>query len=282
MSQVSNENFYVVKGWMVNELKLKGSELSIFAIVYGFSQDGESEFCGSIKYLQDFTGLGRTTVINTLKTLTDNKLLIKTDNEINGVNHPKYRVNKNCTGSTKIVRGSTNSVPYNIVKSNTPSINSISKDIELKDEEYKGKGTLPSSLFNTTKSLENNRKNYITGKVEEVVAHLNKVTNKKYSSKTPQTNKLITARLDDGYTTDDMKKVIDHRWQLWKGTEMEQYVRPSTLFRPGNFENYLNSLGTKRKVGTRGCPDTLSIFGVDSQNAYNLTEDDKKLSEESF
>ena len=296
MTTVKDENYFVVKGWMINRLNLKGSELLIYSIIYGFSQDGESEFSGSLKYLSEFTGLSRSTVITALKMLVDKKLLIRRDEQINGILLPKYKINLdvvNCTGSTKIILPRTESTPYNIVDNiDTPSINSISKDIELKDEEYKGKETSPSRTLennsNKKSSLEDFRKNYITDSktknkdVNEVIEHLNNITGKKYKSNTPETVKLITARLKDGYTVDDMKKVISHRWELWKGTDMEQYVRPSTLFRPSKFEGYLNSLETKRKVGNRGCPDTLNMFGINSKNAYNKTNKDKEFSEEEF
>ena len=46
-SKVKDENYYQITGWMINRLGLKGAKLNIFAIIYGFSQDGESEFSGS-------------------------------------------------------------------------------------------------------------------------------------------------------------------------------------------------------------------------------------------
>ena len=42
--KIRNENFYTVLGWMLNVLELKGNELIVFAIIYSFSQDGESDF----------------------------------------------------------------------------------------------------------------------------------------------------------------------------------------------------------------------------------------------
>ena len=35
-------NYYSVQGWMVKDLNLKGNELAVFAIIYGFSQDNET------------------------------------------------------------------------------------------------------------------------------------------------------------------------------------------------------------------------------------------------
>lgn len=139
-------------------------------------------------------------------------------------------------------------------------------------------------------TLEDFRKKYITNEsdteftenasqVAEVIEHLNSVAGKNFRASTPETRKMIAARLKDGYTVDEMKKVIDHRWEMWRGTDMEQYMRPNTLFRPSKFENYLNAIGTKRKLGNRGCADTLSILGVERQKAFSeLSEEEQTKS----
>lgn len=72
-----------------------------------------------------------------------------------------------------------------------------------------------------------------------VIDHLNNKTRSNYKSTTKDTQKLIDARLKDGYTELDFIKVIDIKSNEWKGTNFEKYLRPQTLF--GNkFENYLN------------------------------------------
>lgn len=51
--------------------------------------------------------------------------------------------------------------------------------------------------------------------------------------------KFIKARLKD-YTEEDLKTVIDKKVAEWKGTDMEKYLRPETLFNATKFESYLN------------------------------------------
>ena len=41
----------MILDWMVDKYKLKGNELLAYALIYGFSQDGESEYKGSFSYL---------------------------------------------------------------------------------------------------------------------------------------------------------------------------------------------------------------------------------------
>lgn len=76
---MKNENYINIQGWMINELKLKGNELILFALIYGFSQDGQSNFYGSLSYLQEFLRVSRPTVIALLRKLSDKKLITKTE-----------------------------------------------------------------------------------------------------------------------------------------------------------------------------------------------------------
>lgn len=74
---MTNNNYYTVQAFMVKELELKGLDLNIFAIIYGFSQDGKTYFRGSINYLMEWTGASKRAIINSLNDLTEKELLIK-------------------------------------------------------------------------------------------------------------------------------------------------------------------------------------------------------------
>lgn len=87
---IKNENYIVIQGFMLNELKLKGNELIIYAIIYGFSQTEDTKFTGSLKYLADCTGTSKQTVISCLKSLVDKGLIIKEVEERNGVKFNIY------------------------------------------------------------------------------------------------------------------------------------------------------------------------------------------------
>ena len=69
---------------------------------------------------------------------------------------------------------------------------------------------------------------------------MNDVTGRKYQSTTQRYRGFINARLDDGYSIDDFKTVIEKKWEDWRGTEREKFVRPETLFSPSHFDDYLN------------------------------------------
>ena len=67
---------------MINELNLKGSDLLIYAIIYGFSQ-GDKYYNGSIKYLTEFTALSSSTVYESINRLIDKGLIIKAKLRLN-------------------------------------------------------------------------------------------------------------------------------------------------------------------------------------------------------
>jgi len=76
--KVKPENYFVVQGWMITELGLKGNALMLYAIIYGFSQTTNTAFTGSVDYLCDWLGgVSRPTVINTLDNLVQQGLLTK-------------------------------------------------------------------------------------------------------------------------------------------------------------------------------------------------------------
>lgn len=68
MSQISDNNYYVISGWMINKLELSNTELMVFAIIYGFCQHDEVEgnYHGSLQDLADFTGTTKQTIIKVL------------------------------------------------------------------------------------------------------------------------------------------------------------------------------------------------------------------------
>ena len=105
-SRIKDENYYQVQGWMINRLGLKGIPLSVYAIIYGFSQDGETEYTGSVKYLCDFCGMvSKPTIINALKSLVEAGYLYRREEYINGVQFNRYKANlsllKNLYGGSK-------------------------------------------------------------------------------------------------------------------------------------------------------------------------------------
>ena len=212
MPKILDSNYFQINGWMVNKLKLSGNELMVYAIIYGFSQDGESKFTGSINYLCDFINSTRPTIIKCLKSLVDKNYIFKDTNIINGVTFNTYKVNLQVV--KKLYQGSKETLQGG------------------------SKETLPN---NKLPYKENNNKLYIDiVEIEEIVNYLNEKTGKHFRSDIDNTQKLIKKRAKEGFKVDDFKKVIDIKTKKWgKDKKMKIYLRPETLF-GSKFEAYLN------------------------------------------
>lgn len=87
----------------------------------------------------------------------------------------------------------------------------------------------------TTNKKEKKEKKEKNTEVDEVLMYLNKRLNKNFRSA-----KGLLARLAEGYTVEDAKKVIDNKIKDWSNdSKMEKYLVPDTLFSE-KFDKYLN------------------------------------------
>ncbi len=205
---IKDNNYYQISGWMLNHLGLKGVALSVYAIIYGFTQDGESEFSGSRQYLADFTGTTRPTIDKALKELIEKGYISKKIVTINNVNFNKYKV-----------------------------VLPIIYDIKKLDRGYKETLQGYKETLHNNNIYNNNNNNSI---IYIIVDYLNEVARTKYLKTSKKTQTLIRARLKQGFTVDDFKAVIDKKVNQWQNDiNMSKYIRPETLFGT-KFESYLN------------------------------------------
>jgi len=91
MSNIDFEKSYVVlQGWMTSEMELKGSELIIYGIIYGFSQTENQRYTGGLKYLTKWTNSSKQDVISKLKSLEDKGFIKKYTELKNNVKFCEY------------------------------------------------------------------------------------------------------------------------------------------------------------------------------------------------
>lgn len=77
--------------------------------------------------------------------------------------------------------------------------------------------------------------------ISAIIQHLNDKCGKKYK-RTESSRKVITARLDEGYTLNDLYTVVDNQCARWlDDPERNQFLAPALLFDGDKIERYLNS-----------------------------------------
>ena len=100
----------------------------------------------------------------------------------------------------------------------------------------------PTHNPNETTRVENDNENENINK--DIIHYLNTKLGTKYKASAEYVKKHINARLNEGYTLEDFKTVIDKKFKEWSGTEFAKFLRPETLFGT-KFSTYLNQLGTE-------------------------------------
>lgn len=119
-------NYIVILDFMVKDLKLKGSELLVYALIYGFSQDGESKYYGSRRYIAEWFNCSLPTIDKALNGLLEKKLIIKDEEVINGVKFNRFRGSKETLqGIKKLYRGSKETLHNNTIYNTSKKENII-------------------------------------------------------------------------------------------------------------------------------------------------------------
>lgn len=131
---MKNENFITIQGWMVNELGLSGNDLICYALVYGFSQDEESEFAGSLSYVAGCLNITKQNARKVLLRLVEKGLITKRDEEVaRGIKLCRYSAKfKKDTAVSKEQRGMAKTATDN-------KEDNIEREKEKKDKSFSKK-----------------------------------------------------------------------------------------------------------------------------------------------
>lgn len=124
--------WHIVVTEEMRALGLSGNDLMVYALINGFSQDGQGCYYGSLPYICETCGISRRTAIYILNSLVEKNLLSKTEVIQNGVKRVFYRIS---TGSAEIApevvqklhRGSAEIAPNNIIDINISPTEIINK-----------------------------------------------------------------------------------------------------------------------------------------------------------
>ena len=223
-SKVKDENYINIQGWMVTKLGLKGNELLIYAIIYGFSQTEDQTFNGSLQYLADWTNSTKQGVTKNLKALVEKVYIIKEDKYINNVKFCEYYATKFNTVYNSVAQGMQQSLTGYTTKFNTPMQQSLTNNIN-------------DNIINKLDNIIELKDNV---PYQEIVNYLNNSAGTNYRASSKKTRELIKARINEGFTLEDFKVVIEKKTREWiNDNKMKAYLRPETLFGT-KFEGYLN------------------------------------------
>lgn len=204
--------WHIVVTEEMRALGLSGNDLMVFALIYGFSQDGQGCFYGSLNYICETCGISRRTAIYILNDLVERGFLLKEETIQNGVKRVLYQVNRGSAEIAPVVqklhRGSAEIAPNNI-KDNISPTEIINKEKDVR--------------FDFKKSLLE------IGVSPQVAEDWLKVRKAKKAANTETAFKRIQKEIElSGLSADECITIaVERSWQGFKAEWVANYQRQS-------------------------------------------------------
>ena len=199
---------------------LKANEKLMYGEITALSS--KNGYCwAENRYFAELYDVHKITISNWLKNLEDNGY-IRTE--------------------LKYVYG-TKQVSKRLIYINDTPISQIAKGYESNDYDpvnQNAKEELSTTSNNNTRDINTLSSSSTRTPYKEIIDYLNEKTGRKYKHTAKVNQRVIKARMNEGYTLEDFKTVIDKKSVGWKNDEkMKEFLRPETLFST-KFDRYLN------------------------------------------
>lgn len=253
--KINERNFITLEGWMRTDLKLSGNELIVYAIIYGFSQNKQGTFTGSLQYLADWVGCSKRTVMRTLNRLVEAKFITKTETVLN--NNEKrvsYQADRWCdklSGGVTNCQGGGDKMSRGVVTNCQGGGDNLSTNINIyKNNKYTDRDT--NNVHSCSESLEETPEEFFERAWQY---YPNKRGKGQVSDKSKE------RLMSHGW--DNVKRAIDRYLEDLKKDEWRQAQNGSTFFNSGYIdyldENYTPPMNPKLDYSKTDLDDLLGI-----------------------
>ena len=205
--------WHIVVTEEMRALGLSGNDLMVFALINGFSQDGQGCFYGSLPYICETCGISRRTAIYILNDLVERGFLLKNETIQNGVKRVLYQVNRGSAKIAQVVQklhqGGAKIAPNNIIDNISPTEIIIYKEKDVR--------------FDFKKSLLE------IGVTPQVAEDWLKVRKAKKAANTETAFKRIQKEIElSGLSADECITIaVERSWQGFKAEWVANYQRQS-------------------------------------------------------
>lgn len=211
---------------------LKANEKLMYGEITALSS--KNGYCwAENRYFAELYDVHKITISNWLKNLEDNGY-IRTE--------------------LKYVYG-TKQVSKRLIYINDTPISQIAKGYKSNDYDPINQNTkeeLSTTSNNNTRDIYTTSRNSTRTPYKEIIEYLNEKTGRHYKHTAKANQRVIKARMNEGYTLEDFKTVIDKKYDEWNNdTKMKKFLRPETLFST-NFDRYLNEETESNKKAWAG------------------------------
>lgn len=128
----SIDNYITVPGFAIIDLGLSGNELLCYSLIYGFTQDSETEFTGSLNYVSSALNITKQNAKKVIDRLIERGLLEKKEIYFSGVKFCHYVAKRH--GVAEIATGCYRNSNGGVVETVTHNIQDNNRDITIQKE----------------------------------------------------------------------------------------------------------------------------------------------------
>ena len=147
------DNYITVPGFAIVELGLSGNELLCYSLIYGFTQDKETEFRGSLNYVASALNVTKQNAKKIIDRLIDRGLIEKREMFFSGVKFCHYVANR--YGVTEIATGRCQNNNTGVAEIATPRVTETATYNDSKDNSIdKIEDTADGGLFPSEPAFE--------------------------------------------------------------------------------------------------------------------------------
>lgn len=147
------DNYITVPGFAIVELGLSGNELLCYSLIYGFTQDKETEFRGSLNYVASALNVTKQNAKKIIDRLIDRGLIEKREMFFSGVKFCHYVANR--YGVTEKATGRYQNNNTGVAEIATPPVTETATHIDNKDNSIdRIEHTADGGLFPTEPAFE--------------------------------------------------------------------------------------------------------------------------------
>lgn len=271
------KNYTIMSNTHLKDRRLTLKAKGLLSMMLGFPEDWNYSIAGLVAICKE----NETAIKSALEELKKTGYLVVTKMMPNETNSGRIEYiydifEQPCELQEEGMQGVENLSVENPSQLNTKELNT--KELNKKNN-IKNKQKSDLAKTSTGNGLELIREKITSKKgaadnqaVEQVISHLNTLAHTRYRPTKADTIKLITTRLKEGYSVDDLKRVVSYKCDEWMGTDMQKYLRPETLFRLSKFEGYLNA-------ATSGAPVRKRASNADTSSGKKVSTAFRDLSE---
>ena len=234
--KVSDKNFITIQGWMRTELNLSGNDLLVYAIIYGITQDGESEFYGSQEYMAEWCGCTTRGIRKNIDSLMEKGLIKVVSRPTGNTVHYQALRTPVTEGVGKKFQGGRNIVPMGV---------ELSSDNKIDNTKEYTKNTIPKGIVEENHSPIESQNNsntlseYEQHMYEDDVRKVRKIVQGEEKEKKPK--KTLWEKCSDAiqeYTDDEKLRKL-----LYEYLSMRLQMKDKPMYAP-QWKAMLSKLST--------------------------------------